>query len=1635
MGKTLRAYLLALGLGAAAWALPQDPSPAHGQVHIQTLSPGFMQILQSSPQAILNWNQFNIGPGERVQFLQPGTQAAILNRVTGLDPSLLQGTLQANGRVFLLNPNGILFGPGSVVDVGSFTASTLKMSDEDFLSGNYRLTQDAALPLTAITNQGEIRVADGGFVVLVSPLLDNQGLIVARSGTVQLGASTQASFSVDGRGQVLFAMPDGFQPHFSGGGQGGTVLLQPGQMSSILSQVVSNQGLVEAGSFASGPGGQTLARGAEGVLVNSGTIQADRGIVRLDSSQASVLTSAGLIQAAQGDARLLSDGSTLSLGSINAQGGFAEVSGERLGLYGPVSAATVLLDPNFIDIINGPATSGTLDGDILLGNPPSVDGSVSTGAIAAVANLILQADLDIRYTRTTTPDLIATGTTLTLLAGRDILLDPAGSNIELATLSLVAGNDIRISNGGQIRLGTGPLNMAADNDIVISSLNSLTFATPSSVLLDAGRDLNISLPAGFTFDVAATSTVLSAGRNFSLRSDRLAQSAGHTMHIDALGNVDIRGNPSSNLSYNVGGLNVTAAGTLTGHADGAFVLNTNPGDLRFVSDGALSLDSSNSALRLSSSLGTTSLQGSSVSLNSGGALLNVQGTNGLSVASTNGNLQVGTADLGFLLSGSGPVTLQSTGGNISYVGPSNLDLRGGGPTNVISANNLTIQTGTGSILALGGSPTTLQAARDVDLRVSAVTGGTRPINVNAGQNVTITPGAGSNLDFSQTQSLGVTAVNDIVINVPGSLSITTGANQVLQAGRNLTVTSGAGQVYNAGGTIDWRGGVVNVTSGSTQDWRGPNGISLTSTTGDLSLLNSGAGDLSLDSSNANVNVASARDVAISAPSQVLVRSNPTFGVTSINATNDVRMTAGTFQPLNFSGRNAKVKSGNDILLTANQIRGDNASGTSLNLDAGRNLTLTNPNSTTGMIFTSPSVNATAGNDLTVQGGPAGLLVSAAGDLRLQGDRNLALTTGGSLQVDSSAALLLQGGNLTTQDGLGTVLRGTNSATVTATSGNLNLRTNGNALQVSSSGGPTTITSGGNISLVEPNNLVLGGTAVSVTAPNGNVDLGTGPGFAFTPSGPMLVSAGGNLTYTGDSLASLSPVNLRSTSGNVTLQSLPGRSLSVSTGGLNVTSGNDLLARSASGNLNLASSAGTDIGLAAARNLTVQAPLGAVSIQAAGGNVVMTGQNVTVQAQDSSAIKSALGIGTTMTLTATAGDLDLQLTGAGSAFDLGADGGATLSATGRLAIRSGGTGTTIGAANGNVSLQGEAGIDASGAVLTVNGRGTRILTGSNTSFAPGSVVTATATGVAGNSSRDLDLTDLRLNVTGGNVTVNADRNLRVGNLVFPGAANATLTGGNITVRSMQDLRPGNLTITTPGNLTETVAATAPVPLAGLNITAGRIHNLNNTADNVSFSIPSTVNPADLHVTVTGGNDTVVPSAANLRNFGGNVQPVVFPSQTGDVYVDGLLRQAGQAPVTPPPPVSAVPDSPVVAPQQPLLSISPDERSRILAQSNLALGNLGSFARTLGRAEHDRLTIRTDALYSPWNQDSFSPTLALILPGGPPLVSSQEALELETLLGLDVAAAVNTMLAQELGFIWEVRYWRHLTERFVIWEDKE
>ena len=138
--------------------------------------------VHASDRAVIHWDQFGVGQGETLSFIQPGSNSSVLNRVTGQTISEINGLLQANGRVFLINPNGILIGPEGMIQTGGFLASTLDLIANPF---------DPESPLGfegregSLTNLGYIRGEE--WVCLISPNIVNKGTI--EGGSVAMASS------------------------------------------------------------------------------------------------------------------------------------------------------------------------------------------------------------------------------------------------------------------------------------------------------------------------------------------------------------------------------------------------------------------------------------------------------------------------------------------------------------------------------------------------------------------------------------------------------------------------------------------------------------------------------------------------------------------------------------------------------------------------------------------------------------------------------------------------------------------------------------------------------------------------------------------------------------------------------------------------------------------------------------------------------------------------------------------------------------------------------------------------------------------------------------------------------------------------------------------------------------------------------------------------------------------------------------------------------------------------------------------------------------------------------------------------------------------------------------------------------
>src|SRR5712671_7154466 len=259
--------LLALGAGAV-YAGPDGPVVVGGSATVSGAGTSSTVINQNTNRAIINWNTFNIGAGDTTTFVQPNSSSVALNRVTGgLGPSLIYGTLNANGYVFVINRDGVLVGPSGVINTAGFLASTADITNANFLAGRYNFNI-AGQPNASIINQGSITATSGGFAALVAPGVRNTGTITATLGTVALASGN--TFTLDLYGDKLIQLAPGdeiaskvidvatrqpLKDLVSNSGKlsanGGRVELTAAAARIVVDSVINNKGVIEANSIGS----------------------------------------------------------------------------------------------------------------------------------------------------------------------------------------------------------------------------------------------------------------------------------------------------------------------------------------------------------------------------------------------------------------------------------------------------------------------------------------------------------------------------------------------------------------------------------------------------------------------------------------------------------------------------------------------------------------------------------------------------------------------------------------------------------------------------------------------------------------------------------------------------------------------------------------------------------------------------------------------------------------------------------------------------------------------------------------------------------------------------------------------------------------------------------------------------------------------------------------------------------------------------------------------------------------------------------------------------------------------------------------------------------------------------------------
>ena len=303
-GLSVLATLVALAWAAPTWsqALPQGSRVVEGTAQV-TSHGRQMTIQQGSTKAILDWQSFNIGARNSVQFVQPDAASVALNRVLGAEASAIHGALRANGQVFLVNPNGVLFGKSAQVNVGGLVASTLQISNADFLAGKYQFNgQGRDAQGSSVINQGKI-TADGGAVALLGGSVSNQGTIMAHLGSVALAAGNQITLDFAGDGLLNVSVDQSaFKALAANSGlikaDGGSVLMTAQATDALLQTVVNNTGWIRAHSVATRQGKIVLLGGMDnGTVLVDGALDAsaatgDGGLVETRGARVRVMPTA-----------------------------------------------------------------------------------------------------------------------------------------------------------------------------------------------------------------------------------------------------------------------------------------------------------------------------------------------------------------------------------------------------------------------------------------------------------------------------------------------------------------------------------------------------------------------------------------------------------------------------------------------------------------------------------------------------------------------------------------------------------------------------------------------------------------------------------------------------------------------------------------------------------------------------------------------------------------------------------------------------------------------------------------------------------------------------------------------------------------------------------------------------------------------------------------------------------------------------------------------------------------------------------------------------------------------------------------------------------------------------------------------
>ena len=811
--------LVASTLLTSSGALAGGPSGGKVAVGSATITnPSSTQTVvnQTSQKALINWNSFSVPSGSSITFDQPNTSSLTVNRVTGPNASAIDGQLLANGNIWLINANGIMFGHGSQVDVGALLATTSDLSDDDFRKGRYRFTKPGN-PGASVVNQGSITAAPGGSVILSGAQVSNQGIVQANLGTVVLGGANAFTVDLDGDNLLRYQItapvtappkgtPQSALALVSNSGTiaaaGGRILLTARAAKNVQDDVINNTGQIEATSVSSHDGEIDFDAGPDGTVNVGGVVNASGtgagqtgGAVNVAGGTVNVANGANIN--ASGDA----GGGAIQIGGgLHGKGTIANSNTTNIGTA-TISAnaitkgngGTVAVWSNGITSYSGKisATGGaqggngglveTSGGGVNVGRAGSVNTSATHGATGDW--LLDPTNIDIETGGTDgiggsnispTTIINALGSTnVTLEATNDITVNSAVDYSSSNTFSLLASQDI-IANASVQNSGSGAINLIAGWDGETTNLSQLTnsgvFGNNNGTITIGGENASGSVSVG-----SAGGTTTLAAANLTIEADNGYAQAGY--HGGGGGNIVVDLTSDLTLDDYSGGNNYAQLGngSYNGDVSGNITGNIS---INAVGRTTINVGEGVGATWIGNFAGEGSIESGNVTMITG-ALQDQQGFGTNIAADLGSSSSVGSG--GDFLLGLTSADLNVSGNSHIYSSPHNLTL--------MSADNVDVDSsiqndGAGNIAIVAGwDGTTTALASLTNAGVYGNNGGTITIGgENANGNVAVGGASGTTIfaaadltiesDFGYAQAgYHGAGGGDLVADLTGTLAL------------------------------------------------------------------------------------------------------------------------------------------------------------------------------------------------------------------------------------------------------------------------------------------------------------------------------------------------------------------------------------------------------------------------------------------------------------------------------------------------------------------------------------------------------------------------------------------------------------------------------------------------------------------------------------------------------------------------------------------------------------------------------------------------------------------------------------------------------------------------------------------------